>query len=218
MNPNQTTIDFNPWFFNNDFCQSRHASKLLYAISSSATEVIPIRNIDPYAKCNETDCTFHVDQNGFDPQPAYIFAFFDGVMDLSLSKVSDDFDIFKCMDLGEGHFSHHQFTRVPIDEVQDLKIKVAPTYVLDVVMSVTLKAFRKVVGYDTFESIRVANRKEKKDPADYYNVTVSVLVKRFQMNKCAGMGKKLEPFGHVLDKGFPYDDPEYHTLKQLPHA
>ena len=48
----------------------------------------------------------------------------------------------------------------------------SPTYTLDIVNSVTLKAFRKIVGYDTFESIRKADRGEIKDPSDYYNVTV----------------------------------------------
>ena len=48
----------------------------------------------------------------------------------------------------------------------------------DVVESVTLKSFRKVVGYDTFNSILKKNRDELKDPADHYNVTVSIMVRR----------------------------------------
>jgi|TARA_B100000780_G_C21050201_1_gene421726 hypothetical protein len=49
---------------------------------------------------------------------------------------------------------------------------------LDDIQSVTLKAFRKVIGYDTFDSILKKERNEKKDPADYYNVTVSMMIKR----------------------------------------
>jgi hypothetical protein len=67
---------------------------------------------------------------------------------------------------------------VPIDEVKAITLKVSPTYALDHVESVTLKSFRKVVGYDTFNSILKKDRDEKKDIADYYNVTVSMMVKR----------------------------------------
>jgi hypothetical protein len=67
---------------------------------------------------------------------------------------------------------------VPIDEVQAVGLKVSPTYALDDVQSVTLKSFRKVVGYDTFDSILRKQRNEGKDPADYYNITVSLMVKR----------------------------------------
>ncbi|MFN7881256.1 MAG: hypothetical protein ACK5NI_02145 [bacterium] len=42
---------------------------------------------------------------------------------------------------------------VPIDEARALTLKVAPTYKRDQVESVTLKSFRKVLGYDTFNSI-----------------------------------------------------------------
>jgi hypothetical protein len=49
---------------------------------------------------------------------------------------------------------------------------------LDDIQSVTLKAFRKVIGYDTFDSILKKERSEQKDPADYYNVTVSMMIKR----------------------------------------
>ena len=72
--------------------------------------------------------------------------------------------------------SHSQIVNVPIDEKRALTLKVSPTYTLDVVSSVTLKAFRKIVGYDTFESIRKKDRNEIKDPSDYYNVTVSMMV------------------------------------------
>merc|ERR1712113_1071030 len=72
--------------------------------------------------------------------------------------------------------AHSQLVSVPIDEKRALTLKVSPTYTLDVVNSVTLKAFRKIVGYDTFESIRKKDRNEIKDPSDYYNVTVSMMV------------------------------------------
>ena len=67
---------------------------------------------------------------------------------------------------------------IPIDEVRAVTLKVSPTYVNDVVESVTLKSFRKVVGYDTFNSILKKDRNEKKDISDYYNITVSMMVKR----------------------------------------
>merc|ERR1711907_841813 len=47
---------------------------------------------------------------------------------------------------------HSQLVSVPIDEKRAL----------------TLKVFRKIVGYDTFESIRKKDRNEIKDPSDYY--------------------------------------------------
>lgn len=100
-----------------------------------------------------------------------------------------------------------QLVSVPIDEKRALTLKVSPTYALDVVNSVTLKAFRKIVGYDTFESIRKKDRGEVKDPSDYYNVTVSMMVKRKPVEAAAapaaGHGTSLAA---TLDKGFPYDD------------
>jgi hypothetical protein len=66
--------------------------------------------------------------------------------------------------------------------VQAIGVKVSPTYQLDDIQSVTLKSFRKVVGYDTFQSILQKDRNEKKDPADYYNVTVSMMIKRNPAN------------------------------------
>ena len=103
-----------------------------------------------------------------------------------------------------------QLVKVPIDEKEAIGLTVTPTYNLDDVMSVTLKAFRKVIGYDTFDSIRKGNRSETKDPNDYYNVTVSMLIKRrpeeapkvYEGDIFAG-GKTLSK---ILDKGFPYDD------------
>lgn len=71
-----------------------------------------------------------------------------------------------------------QVVKVPIDEVEAIGAKIAPTYALDDIQSVTLKSFRKVIGYDTFNSILKKDRHETKDPADYYNVTVSMMVKR----------------------------------------
>lgn len=73
---------------------------------------------------------------------------------------------------------HAQLVKIPIDEKEAIGLNVSPTYNLDNVMSVTLKAFRKVVGYDTFDSIRRGNRSEQKDTNDYYNVTVSMMIKR----------------------------------------
>ena len=67
---------------------------------------------------------------------------------------------------------------VPIDEVKAITLHVSPTYDLDHVESVTLKSFRKIVGYDTFNSIRKGDRDEKKDTSDYYNVTVSMMIRR----------------------------------------
>lgn len=46
------------------------------------------------------------------------------------------------------------------------------------IQSITLKSFRKIIGYDTFDSIRKKKRSEMKDSSDYYNVTVSFLVRR----------------------------------------
>merc|ERR1719146_575914 len=105
-----------------------------------------------------------------------------------------------------------QLVSVPIDEKRALTLKVSPTSSLDVVNSVTLKAFRKIVGYDTFESIRKSDRGEIKDPSDYYNVTVSMMVQRKPLELApAPMRDPYAPDGTLslastLDKGFPYDD------------
>ena len=99
---------------------------------------------------------------------------------------------------------------VPIDEVKAITLKVAPTYNLDQVESVTLKSFRKVVGYDTFNSILKGDRSEKKDVSDHYNVTVSMMVRRIPPETAAAPAR--DPFNggkslaESLDKGFPYDD------------
>lgn len=71
-----------------------------------------------------------------------------------------------------------------------------------------------MVGYDTFNSILKQDRDEAKDPADYYNVTVSMMIKRDEL------AAKQTPAcdGHCnttlisqLDKGFPYDDSNLHV-------
>jgi hypothetical protein len=105
---------------------------------------------------------------------------------------------------------HSQTVDVPIDEVRAITLKVSPTYALDHVNSVTLKSFRKVVGYDTFNSILKKDRDEAKDPADYYNITVSMMVKRTPEITSAAPTR--DPYDGTtglaasLDKGFPYDD------------
>jgi hypothetical protein len=108
--------------------------------------------------------------------------------------------------------THSQVVAVPIDEKRALTVKVSPTYVLDEINSVTLKSFRKIVGYDTFESIRRKNRNESKDTSDYYNVTVSMMVRRKPAEASAAPSRDpYNPEGSAslaatLDKGFPYDD------------
>ena len=75
----------------------------------------------------------------------------------------------------------------------------------------TLKSFRKVVGYDTFNSILKGGRDEQKDISDHYNVTLTVMVKRNPESTLRGTyvsdtfagGKTLKD---IIDKGFPYDD------------
>ena len=101
---------------------------------------------------------------------------------------------------------------VPIDEKHAMKLTVSPQYALDNVNSVTLKAFRKIVGYDTFDSIRRKNFNEFKDSSDFYNVTVSLLVQRKPADKASAPQRDVySPDGTpslaaTLDKGFPYDD------------
>merc|ERR1719272_2059494 len=82
-----------------------------------------------------------------------------------------------------------QNVHVPIDEKRDLTLKISPTYQLDIVNSVTLKSFRKIVGYDTFESIRRKNRSESKDISDYYNVTISMMIQRKPVEAAAAPAK-----------------------------
>merc|ERR1719453_897548 len=102
--------------------------------------------------------------------------------------------------------AHSQTVSVPIDEKLAMTVKVSPTYALDEIQSVTLKAFRKIVGYDTFESIRVKERNEQKDTSDYYNVTVSMMVRRKPVEAAAAPAATGAALASTLDKGFPYDD------------
>jgi hypothetical protein len=93
--------------------------------------------------------------------------------------------------------------------MQAIGIQVSPTYGLDDIQSVTLKAFRKVIGYDTFESILKENRNEAKDTDDHYNITVSMMVRRIPPPKADPHPDKYnggESLAARLDKGFPYDD------------
>ena len=92
---------------------------------------------------------------------------------------------------------------VPIDEKKEMTLKVQPTLAQDTVNSVTLKAFRKMVGYDTFESIRKGERGEAKDSKDYYNVTVSMVISRAPQAAAAAATGGL---AQSLDRGFPYDE------------
>merc|ERR550514_396432 len=113
-------------------------------------------------------------------------------------KGADEFDKFS------------QNVDVPIDEVKAITLKVAPTFNRDHVESVTLKSFRKVVGYDTFNSILKGDRNEKKDVSDHYNVTVSMMIQRIPEEAAAAPAR--DPYNggkslaESLDKGFPYDD------------
>lgn len=101
--------------------------------------------------------------------------------------------------------SHSQLVSVPIDEKLALTVKVSPTEALDSINSVTLKAFRKIVGYDTFDSIRRKDRSETKDTSDYYNVTVSMMVQRKPVEGAAA-ATPASTLASTLDKGFPYDE------------
>jgi len=89
-------------------------------------------------------------------------------------------------------------------------LTVGPNHKGDSVDSVTLKAFRKVVGYDTFNSILKGNRDETKDPNDHYNITVTMMVTR---KRPVSKGK---PLHLVLDKGFPYDDSDVTITARAP--
>ena len=72
---------------------------------------------------------------------------------------------------------------------------------------IELKIFKK--GNLSIETAVEKDRKESKDPADYYNVTVSMMIKRnpkelktFEKAKTID-GKALS---QAIDKGFPYDE------------
>ena len=100
---------------------------------------------------------------------------------------------------------------VPIDEKATMKILLSPDYSLDTIESATLKAFRKIVGYDTFDSIRKTRRNTKRDPEDYYNVTMSMLISRRPADLTPAPARDIynaegKSLTSTLDKGFPYDD------------
>jgi len=124
-------------------------------------------------------------------------------LDAALNAMKSDAEILE---------SHSQIVNVPIDEKRALTLKVSPTYTLDEVNSVSLKSFRKIVGYDTFDSIRRKDRNETKDTSDYYNVTVSMMIRRRPAEAAAAPAR--DPYAPdgapslaaTLDKGFPYDD------------
>ena len=108
---------------------------------------------------------------------------------------------------------------VPIDEVKAISVHLKPNVGSDSVESVTLKSFRKIVGYDTFNSIMKESRDEEKDISDYYNVTVSMMIKR--KPEAAGpikplLGEDGKPLAQSLDKGFPYDDGDTTIDNQTP--
>ena len=125
------------------------------------------------------------------------------------AKSQDEFDKFA------------QNVDVPIDELKAITLKVSPTFTRDQVESVTLKSFRKVVGYDTFNSILKGDRDEKKDISDHYNVTVSMMVKRIPEETAAAPAR--DPFNggkslaESLDKGFPYDDGDSYPDNMTPN-
>lgn len=140
------------------------------------------------------------------------------MLDLVHGKPSDVFEIFRCNGantFGE-KFAHTKAVDVPIDDNEAMTLKVSPSYVLDTVESITLRSFRKIVGYDTFESIRVSKRSKKKDTSEYYNITMNILTRRKSMGQCKGKADKEKEIklggpgkiGSSLDKGFPYDDGE----------
>ena len=111
---------------------------------------------------------------------------------------------------------------MPIDNPLPIALLVAPTSsAQDVVESVTLKSFRKVIGYDTFNSILKKSRDEMKDPADHYNITVSLMVRREpqpRTGKAAfdAYNPGLSKLSQTLDKGFPYDDADNSIDIQAP--
>lgn len=153
-------IDFPKWKFDSDRCQKAHGEKLKYAISTNSTYRKPVPHVDEFAHCPNETCYFNV-TNSVKGQPMYIWAYFDGIIDLAHGKPSDVFELFRCNGantFGE-KFAHTKEVAVPIDDIDAMTLKVSPSYILDTVESITLKSFRKVVGYDTFESIRTLKRK-----------------------------------------------------------
>jgi len=105
--------------------------------------------------------------------------------------------------------------QVPIDEVDAIGVKVSPLHAQDTINSVTLKSFRKIVGYDTFNSILRKERDEKKDMSDYYNVTVSMMIQRTPPHGNAPAPKiDGQALSDAIDKGFPYDDAYISSLAE----
>ena len=93
-------------------------------------------------------------------------------------------------------------------------------YNLDTIESVTLKSFRKVVGYDTFNSILNGAREETKDMSDHYNITMTVMVKRdpeeAHVPPAADVFDGGKTLSKIIDKGFPYDDGDNSIEDQTP--
>jgi len=116
--------------------------------------------------------------------------------------------------------AHPTLIDVPIDEVQAINLQVNTLYNLDTIESVTLKSFRKVVGYDTFNSILKGNRDETKDMSDHYNITMTVMVKRdpetAHTPPPADVFDGGKTLSKIIDKGFPYDDGDNSIEDQTP--
>ena len=64
------------------------------------------------------------------------------------------------------------------------------------------------------------DRHETKDPADYYNVTVSMMIKRNPKETKTFDPATIEgkPLNKALDKGFPYDDSDIDVSERAHHA
>jgi len=64
------------------------------------------------------------------------------------------------------------------------------------------------------------DRHETKDPADYYNVTVSMMIKRNPKETKTFDPATLDgkPLNKALDKGFPYDDSDIDVSNRSPHT
>lgn len=186
LTPKQMYVPFERWTFNTTRCEQQHGHLLKYALSKNGTYRSPVNGIDTYATCPNKTCMFNVNDPGIKGQEVYIWAYFDGEVTLSKGKVSDPFDIKRCNDKNSNdeEFAHEKNVSVPVDEYEAVTLKFAPTYILDTVESITLKSFRKINGYDTFESIRTLQRTKKKDTSDYYNITVNVMTRRKSMDQC----------------------------------
>lgn len=138
----------------------------------------------------------------------------------SQRDIYQDMRMDGAMDLPNANVRENgMYVSVPIDEVKAIKLHVTPTFERDIVDSVTLKAFRKVIGYDTFASILRQERDEVKDPDDHYNITVSMMVRRIpppRADKVLDEWNGGELIIPKLDKGFPYDDGDNTITDQAP--